>query len=244
MQVEALRLSDQYKTDFISSVSHELRTPLASIIGYLEVLREEELEGEERDEFLGIVADNARRLLALINDLLTLAGLESGRVRLHASDTDLRDLVETAVREQLPALNERGQELVLELPEEPVLAHVDGERLLQVFANLLANALKFTPAGGRIALRVRGDGEEALVEVADTGIGIPPEDLDRLFERFFRARSATERAIPGTGLGLAISRSIVDAHHGTISVRSRLGEGTTFAVSLPQAAEPAEVLAA
>jgi PAS domain S-box-containing protein len=234
-QVEALRLSDQFKTDFVSSVSHELRTPLASILGYTDILVNGEV-GEmtpEQEEFLEIIDHNARRLLALINDLLTLSGLESGRMVIRPEPVDLCDLVQENVQIHVPAVNSRRQRLDVSVPEAPVTAVVDSERISQVLNNLVSNAIKFSPDEGRLGLTLSASQEEAVITVEDCGIGISEEDRERLFERFFRAGNAMERAIPGTGLGLAICKGIVDAHNGRLSVDSTLGRGTTVTVALP-----------
>jgi signal transduction histidine kinase len=137
------------------------------------------------------------------------------------------------VRDQRRASEEKGQRVALEQADEPLVANVDGDRVRQVLGNLVSNAIKFTPAGGRIAVEAAASGDDVVLSVTDTGIGVAPEEAERLFERFFRARSATDRAIPGTGLGLAISKAIVDAHGGRIGVESEEGKGTTFAVDLP-----------
>jgi len=237
-QVEALRLSDQVKSDFVSSVSHELRTPLASILGYLEILTSEEV-GELTDlqsEFLDIIETNSHRLLTLIDDLLTLAGLENGKLAMRLEAFDLSELVYGGIQAERPALAERGLEIDLQLPSDPVQINADTHRLGQVVDNLLANAIKFTPAGGRISVRLTEAEGLAELIVEDSGIGISPDDVGNLFERFFRAGSATEQAIPGTGLGLAISKGIVEAHGGAIAVTSELGHGSTFTVLLPTSA--------
>jgi PAS domain S-box-containing protein len=234
-QVEALRLSDQFKTDFVSSVSHELRTPLASILGYTDILVNGEV-GEmtpEQGEFLEIIDHNARRLLALINDLLTLSGLESGRMVIRPETIDLCELVRQNVQIHIPAVNARRQRLEVTLPDAPVTAVVDSERISQVLTNLISNAVKFSPDEGRLALTLAVTGTQAEITVQDSGIGISEEDCERLFERFFRASNAMERAIPGTGLGLAICKGIVDAHHGRLVVRSTLGVGTAVTVAIP-----------
>jgi two-component system phosphate regulon sensor histidine kinase PhoR len=233
--VEALRVSDQLKGDFVSSVSHELRTPLASILGYLDVLLEGELGDMslEQTEFLRIVDENARRLLTLINDLLTLSGIEGGRMLLRPEPVDLRPLIERHVLDQRVAAGEKGLDLAIRLPANELVVEVDPERVGQVVTNLLANAVKFTEPGGHVRVDLRAEGDRAVLAVADTGIGIPAEDGDRLFQRFFRARNAMDAAIPGTGLGLAICKGIVDAHGGDIAVESETGKGTTLRVSLP-----------
>jgi signal transduction histidine kinase len=235
VQVEALRVSDQLKSDFVSSVSHELRTPLASILGYLDVLLEGELGSMSADqsEFLKIVDENARRLLALINDLLTLSGLESGKMLLRHQQVDLRGLLERHLSDHAPAIRERRLVSSLDLPAEPVMAELDPERIGQVINNVLANAIKFTGVGGDVRVALQRRTESVVLEVADTGIGIAEADVDRLFERFFRARNATDRAIPGTGLGLAICKGIVDAHGGSIAVDSEIDRGTTITINLP-----------
>jgi PAS domain S-box-containing protein len=237
-QVEALRLSDQVKSDFVSSVSHELRTPLASILGYLEILSSGEIGDltELQSEFLGIIDMNSHRLLSLIDDLLTLSGLESDKLAMRFEALDLRELVRGGVQAERPAFAERRQEIDVQLPGAPVQVTADTHRLGQVLDNLLANAIKFTPDGGRISVRLAAAAGVAELVVEDSGIGISENDLGRLFERFFRAGSATEQAIPGTGLGLAISKGIVEAHGGSVAVASELGRGSTFTVRLPTAA--------
>jgi signal transduction histidine kinase len=235
VQVEALRVSDQLKSDFVSSVSHELRTPLASILGYLDVLLEGAL-GEmtpQQSEFVKIVDENARRLLALINDLLTLSGIESGRMLLRPEPVDVRTLIERHVFDQQSSAGGKQLNLALELPPEPLVAELDRDRIGQVVTNVVANAIKFTEAGGDVLVTLRRDGPRMELAVADSGIGIPAADRDGLVQRFFRARNATDAAIPGTGLGLAICKGIVDAHGGEIAVESETGQGTTIRVSLP-----------
>jgi PAS domain S-box-containing protein len=235
VQIEALHVSDQVKSDFVSSVSHELRTPLSSILGYLDVLTEG-AAGElsvEQLEFLDIIDHNARRLLTLINDLLTLSWLDSGRTIVRTQPTDVCDLVRAHVQEVQPVVDARGQALHVDLPAGAVVAAVDSERFGQVLSNLLVNASKFTHQGGALTVSVSVEDEEAVLSVADNGIGIAPDDVDRLFERFFRATSATDQAIPGTGLGLAICKGIIEAHRGRVSVSSRLGQGSRFTVFLP-----------
>jgi signal transduction histidine kinase len=239
VQVEALRVSDQLKSDFVSSVSHELRTPLASILGYLDVLLEGEL-GEmapEQTEFVRIVDENARRLLSLINDLLTLSGIEGGRMLLRPEPIDLRPLVERYVLDLEVAAAEKGLDLSVLLPADEFVVQVDPERIGQVVTNLVANAVKFSERGGDVRVELRREAGQAVLSVADTGIGIPAADSDRLFQRFFRARNATDAAIPGTGLGLAICKGIVDAHGGDIVIESQAGEGTTVRVYLPMTTE-------
>ena len=241
-QVEALRLSDQFKSDFVSSVSHELRTPLASILGYTDILVNGEV-GEmtlEQAEFLEIIDHNARRLLTLINDLLTLSGLESGRMVIRPEPADLCALVHQNIQLHALAVNTRGQHLDVTIPSQAVTAVIDSDRISQVLTNLISNAIKFTPDEGRLGVTLAVSGKHAVLTVSDSGIGISDEDRERLFERFFRAGNALERAIPGTGLGLAICKGIVDAHNGHLEVDSALGRGTTVTVTVPLQTAPGQ----
>ncbi|HVC87179.1 MAG TPA: HAMP domain-containing sensor histidine kinase [Gaiellaceae bacterium] len=222
---------DTLKDEFVSSVSHELRTPLTSISGYVELLIEDE-QNEEKRGYLTIVDRNAQRLLGLVSDLLFTARLQDGRLELERSDVDFAEVVRHAVESARPRAETLSIELVLESDDEAV---VSGEpaRLGQLLDNLVSNAIKFTPQGGRVLVRLTRVAGLARVEVSDTGIGIPGEEREKLFERFFRSQAALERQIQGTGLGLYISKAIVDAHGGRIGVTSREGHGTTFVVELP-----------
>jgi two-component system phosphate regulon sensor histidine kinase PhoR len=187
----------------------------------------------QQSEFVKIVDENARRLLALINDLLTLSGIESGRMLLRPEPVDVRTLIERHVSDQQSSAGGKQLNLALELPPEPLVAELDRDRIGQVVTNVVANAIKFTEAGGDVVVTLRRDGQRLELAVADSGIGIPAADRDGLFQRFFRARNATDAAIPGTGLGLAICKGIVDAHGGEIAVESQTDQGTTIRVSLP-----------
>ena len=237
-QNERLRELDRLKDEFISLVSHELRTPLTSIRGYLELL----LDGgggelsEDQARFLAVVDRNSKRLMHLVGDLLFLAQVEAGKLTLELGDVDLDDLVAECVEAAKPIADEKGIELGAVLEPTPVMTG-DRGRLGQVLDNLVSNALKFTPEGGSVCVRMATRDDEAVVEVEDTGIGISPEEQDQLFERFFRSSEATERAIPGTGLGLTIAKAIVERHGGSIEVESAPGEGTTVRVRLPVRSE-------
>jgi PAS domain S-box-containing protein len=236
------RRAERLKDEFFALVSHELRTPLTSIVGYLEILREDAEEddalSEDHRRHLDVLDRNARRLQRLVGDLLFVAQLEAGRLTLEPGTVDVAARAGDAVEAVGPRARECG--VAIELDVRPLASCAgDGERIGQVLDNLLANAVKFTPAGGRVVVRTRQEGDTAIIEVADTGVGIPAGDMDRLFERFFRAGTATEQQIPGIGLGLAITRAIVRAHGGDIDVASVEGYGTTFRVELPLAGVPA-----
>jgi hypothetical protein len=244
-QNERLRELDRLKDEFIALVSHELRTPLTSIHGYVELLLEGgagEL-GPDQERFLGVVARNSQRLMQLVGDLLFMAQVEAGKLALELEKVDLNEVLTECLEAAKPAADDIGIELVGELEETPAML-ADRSRLGQVLDNLVSNALKFTRGGGRVSVRVARDGDDALVEVADTGVGIPAAEQERLFERFFRSSNATDQAIPGTGLGLTIAKAIVERHGGSIEIESVEGEGTTVRVRLPlRAAVVGEVAA-
>ncbi|WNB85365.1 ATP-binding protein [Cellulomonas sp. ATA003] len=232
---EAARLKDE----FVSLISHELRTPLSSILGYLELVVDDgDLTAEQR-QHLAVIERNATRLLRLVGDLLFTAQVEAGRFTLVRQRVDLSALVRAAVDTARPAAETAGVVLGTTGTEAPVVLHGDAVRLGQALDNLVSNAVKFTPSGGRVVVDVEvrhpGDGTAATatVAVSDTGIGIPAPELEHLFGRFFRASTATRNAVPGVGLGLTITQAIVTAHGGTLTVRSTVGEGTTFTATLP-----------
>ena len=233
-ETTAEREAERMKDEFIATVSHELRTPLTSVRGYLELVREGEV-GEltpQQKKFLDVADRNAGRLLRLVTDLLFLAQVDAGKLTVERRDVDLAALAADAVEAARPHAEEKGVSLLLDRRSVPLLVG-DPTRLAQLLDNLLSNAVKFTPAGGSVDVRVGAGSGRALLEVADTGVGIPAEDQQRLFERFYRSRSAEDAAVPGTGLGLSIVRAIVHAHGGRISVESKVGAGTTFRVELP-----------
>jgi signal transduction histidine kinase len=233
-QNEQLRELDRLKDEFVALVSHELRTPLTSIIGYLELVLDEDAEPLTSDQrqFLATVSRNVVRLTRLVNELLFLAQFDSGRVELILAEADINQVLAEATEAAEPAANAKQIELRLEAdPLSPVIC--DRARIAQLVDNLLANAVKFTPEGGRVDVKAAQDGDAIAVTVSDTGIGIPADELPRLFGRFFRASSAVAHAIPGTGLGLAISQAIAEAHNSTITVQSTLDQGTTFRLLLP-----------
>ena len=237
-QNERLRELDRMKDQFVSIVSHELRTPLTSMVGYLELV----LEGEageltdDQQQFLGIVDRNCARLNELVDEILFVARVDAGRFTLACESVDLTELAEAAVMSARVPAERKGVEISLSASNELPPLWADPTRLTQVLDNLLSNAVKFTPAGGTVRATVSRRGDTAQFEVADTGVGIPKDEVERLFERFFRASTAT--AIPGTGLGLSIVKAIAEAHGGTISVESEEGVGTTFRVDLPIEAQP------
>ena len=232
-QNDRLRELDRLKDEFVSLVSHELRTPLTSIRGYVELLLDEgeRLTADQR-RFLEIVDRNSARLLELVADLLFLAHIEAGKLVIAVGTVDLNRVVEECVEASSPVAAARGIRLSAHLdPVPPVQG--DRARLAQVLDNLVSNAVKFTPGGGRVDVRLTAERETAVLEVEDTGLGIPADEQGQLFERFFRSSKATENAIPGTGLGLTITKAIIDRHGGLIEVDSAENVGTTVRVRLP-----------
>ena len=233
-QNERLRELDRLKYEFIALVSHALRTPLTSIRGYTELLLDGEAGelGDDQRQFLGVVERNAHRLLHLVGDLLFLAQVEAGKLVLDVGAVDLGAVASESVEAARPQAEARRITLTLATGPVPLVAG-DRARIGQLMDNLVSNAIKFTPEGGRVDVRVRALSKRAVFEVRDSGIGIPANEREHLFQRFYRTSTATEQAIQGTGLGLAISKAIVEAHDGRITLTSEQDVGTTFRVELP-----------
>jgi PAS domain S-box-containing protein len=228
-----LRDLDEARRRYLATVSHELRTPLTSIVSFVELIkaREGELRGES-GEYLEIIQRNAERLLRVVADLLDLEGLEEGLTRLELGPVSVPDLARESVRTSWATATMDGVNLDISAQDGPDL-RADGTRLLQVLDNLIANAIKFTAEGGNVRVRATHDSREWRIEVSDSGIGIPNDEVDRLFDRFFRASNARRDRVPGTGLGLPTAKAITELHGGKIEVNSTVGSGTTFIVRLP-----------
>lgn len=232
---ESLEELNRVRSDFVSSVSHELRTPLTSILGYVEILGDG-YGGKLSDEqmrMMAIVGRNTERLLGLIEELLLMGSLESGTLTLALAPVSVKALLDDAYQAVLPDLSGRSLEVVLDVATDADIITGDPRRLDRALINLLTNAIKFTPDGGRVTVSTRRAGDRVRIEVADTGIGIPLEDQAKVFDRFFRSSSTAHLAVPGTGLGLAITKMIVEGHGGEIEVASVPGEGTRFILTLP-----------
>lgn len=230
--ISELRRLETVRREFVANVSHELRTPLTSIRAMVETLEAGAIEDEEITiDFLARIVSEVDRLNALVEDLLDLARLEAGRTTLDYTSVDPVELLRQAA-DRLRLQVERaqlGMTVEADAPLLPIM--VDRVRLEQVLINLVHNAIKFTPAGGTIQLRARQDQSDTTIEVQDSGVGIPPSEQVRLFERFYKSDKA--RRSEGTGLGLAIAKHIVQSHGGTISVESAVGEGSTFRIVVP-----------
>jgi signal transduction histidine kinase len=244
-EVTEARQVDRIKDALVATVSHELRTPLTSIIGYLELLGSGEPLGAEDARFVEIVRRNAARLQRMVEELLFLSRVDVGGLELDLEEVDVVEVARAALGSADPAA--AAKRLVLEFDgPETLRARADGNRLGQVFDNLISNAIKFTPERGSVKVTLGSEDGTIVASVCDTGCGIPQAEQSRLFERFFR--STATRDLPGTGLGLTIVRAIVQGHGGSITCDSTAGEGTTFTFTLPLRSaappEPAPVFAA
>lgn len=230
------RQLDKLRKDFVSNVSHELRTPLVMLQGYSEAIIDDiATDPEETKELVQIIYDESVRMSRLVNDLLDLGRMESGFIELNKELVQLAPLVEKMVRK----FSVRGKERNVSIVPETELAtddlyQLDMDRMEQVFTNLIDNALRHTEPGGKVTLYLALREQGLYIEIRDTGSGIPEEDLPFVFERFYKADKARTRGRAGTGLGLAIVKQIVQAHGGQITVRSKLGEGTTFSIHIPR----------
>lgn len=236
----ALFEANTIKGQFLANVSHELRTPLTSIIGFAELLREAaSAEGGRTLRYSENIVSSGRMLLGLINDLLDLAKIEAGKLELHIAPIDLADLARNLIDFMRPLADKKSLQLVADVqPDLPPFISDPG-RIQQILYNLLSNAVKFTPDGGLVELTVRRQDSDAIqLAVRDTGIGISEELLPRVFEKFRQLDGSVTREYGGTGLGLAISKELVTLLKGTIEVRSEVGKGSTFTVTLPVAARP------
>ncbi|WP_251230950.1 c-type heme family protein [Adlercreutzia aquisgranensis] len=231
-----LREENRYKSDFLAMMSHELRTPLTSIIAFAELLSSESEPADEKEaETLREIEANSHALLLMINDILEMSRLDAGRTDMNVEVVDLGDVAGMVCDVVRPLASRNGLEFSCEIDPDVPLISADFEKVRHVVENLCGNAMKFTPEGGSVRLSIGMDeqGEHVLIRVCDTGIGIAPQDWERIFERFVQVDSSVSRRYSGTGLGLALAKEYVEMHGGTIAVESELGHGSTFVVSLP-----------
>lgn len=233
--VTSLEELDQQKTDFMSTTSHELRTPLTSIAGYLELLEDGDYGPltAGQTQALDVVSRNVERLRSLIDDLLLLNRLDSGQANTERQVHDVCGLIARVAEQLAPVAAAAEVELVADQQGDPALVHADPAQIERAIGNLVSNAVKFTPAGGRVRLTSTTKGGEVAITCADTGMGIPDRDQERLFTRFFRATNAQAGQVPGTGLGLVIVQTIAESHGGHVGLDSTEGEGTTVTLTLP-----------
>jgi two-component system phosphate regulon sensor histidine kinase PhoR len=218
-------------------VSHELKTPLAAIKGYAETLRLGAVNDPEHNlQFVHRIEEQADRLHELILDILQIARLESGQETFDMTDVPLAEVIDQCCDQFAKTATSRQVELQADLPPPDLTVWADDEGVRTILSNLVDNALKYTPAGGTVAIRATPDAGGVTLEVADTGIGIAEQDQERVFERFYRADKARSREMGGTGLGLAIVKHLAQAFGGTVSLTSQPGRGSTFRVQLPRTA--------
>jgi signal transduction histidine kinase len=233
----SLQESERSRDEFFALVSHELRTPLTSIIGYVQLVLDDEALGRDARRFLQIVHRNGQRLLRLVGDMLFVAQVQAGRLSLDREPVAVRAVVVDGVDAARPAAEDVGVrlELVEDPSGDPDFVVGDRDRLAQALDNLISNALKFSARDATVTVRLQHEDGWVNVEVIDTGDGIPLVEQERLFDRFARSETAIDRGVPGAGLGLAVVKAIVEAHDGAVELESAVGRGTTVRLRLPLA---------
>ena len=233
--VTAQRKSEEMRREFVANVSHELRTPLTNIKSYTETLIDagDDLPPDMKASFFGVILSEADRMTRIVQDLLTLSRFDYGKMEMNFTDFGIAEAVQNVYNAVIIDAQNHGHELLLEMEKNLPVIHADKERMEQVIMNIVSNAIKYTPDGGRIEISAWTMGEKVSISVSDNGVGIPEEDQPRLFDRFYRVDKARSREAGGSGLGLSIVKEIVQAHNGDIDIRSKQGEGTTMTVTLP-----------
>jgi signal transduction histidine kinase len=235
------------KSEFVSTVSHELRTPMTSIKGYADLI----LMGaagamtDPQVRYMQVIKNNADRLSMLVNDLLDISRIETGKTELDLRPLDIPQVIEQVVEGHLRGRIEhenKPMEVQTEMAPSLPLVNADHARVTQILTNLLDNAFHYTPSNGQIKVSVNANGDFVYISITDTGIGISKENQNKIFDRFFRAEDADVQKVAGTGLGLAIVRSLIEMHGGRIEVNSMPGEGSTFTFNLPLVAEDNDVV--
>jgi two-component system, OmpR family, phosphate regulon sensor histidine kinase PhoR len=231
--LSAEREIDRMKTDFVSSISHELRTPLTSIKAYTEtILRDSNMPEPTKHEFLVAIDEESNRLAELVNGLLEISQLQSGKAQINEQNIDISKTIKKIVSSLKYTADKKNIRLEIAGDNTNIMFIGDEAKIYSMFSNLINNAIKFTPAGGLVSISIKQQDMELIVKVSDTGIGIPKEELSKIFQRFYRVKQQGKQ-IPGTGLGLAIVSEVAALHNGKVEVESNLGQGTTFTVILP-----------
>lgn len=229
------RKLDKMREDFIANVSHELRTPISMMQGYSEAIVDDIAQtDEEKKEMAKVIYDESLRMGRLVNELLDLARMEAGHILLNLENVEINPYVNRIIRKFHGLVKEKGIELSVQFDSEERDFRFDPDRIEQVLTNLIDNAIRHVPDSASIVIKGRTDERGIYFEVSDQGPGIPEEDLPFLFERFYKGDKSRTRGVSGTGLGLAIAKNIIDAHRGNISVKSKLGQGTTFSFFIPR----------
>ena len=224
---------DNMRKEFVADVSHELKTPITSIMGYADTLLESEYEKDMQDKFLNVISSEARRMAKLVTDLLTLSRYDTNRVKKEITEFDLGELVKKCQEKLQLEINKKNHqvECFVTANVPPVKADMDG--IERVVLNILTNSIKYTPENGTIKIYVGFVYNDAYIKVIDNGIGIPEDDLNRIFERFYRVDKARTREMGGTGLGLSIAKEILDQNNSSIDIKSKVGEGTEVVIRIP-----------
>ena len=237
------RTCTRRKDEFLAMLSHELRNPLAPITNAVQLLRLQKNEDQLQHQARTIIERQVGQLTRLVDDLLEVSRITTGRIHLQQERIALNGIVERAVETARPLMNQRRHELTVSLPPQPIWLYADAARLEQVVVNLLTNAAKYTADGGHISLVVQQEGDEAVLRVRDTGVGIAPELLPRIFDLFTQAERSLDRSQGGLGIGLCLVQRLVEMHGGRVEVYSALGQGSEFVVRLPVMATPASAAA-
>ena len=221
------------RKEFVADVSHELKTPITSIMGYADTLLEGEYDKETQERFLNVIAGEARRMAKLVSDLLTLSRYDNNKMKQEREKFDLGNLVKRCQEKLQLEINRKNHhvECFVTANVPPVYANKDG--IERVVLNILTNSIKYTPEGGIIKIYVGFVYNDAYIKVIDNGIGIPEEDLNRIFERFYRVDKARTREMGGSGLGLSIAKEILNQNHGSIDIKSEKGKGTEVVIRIP-----------
>lgn len=224
---------DSMRKQFVADVSHELRTPLTTIKSYVETLMSDDIDDDARSRFLQVVNKEVDRMVRLVKDLLLLSNLDSNKYAMKKETIDLKKMLTDVVSNMKLLARNKSQQLHTRFCEEDITVEGDADKLEQVFINVINNSIKYTPNNGKIEISAALAGDKAVVTVTDNGIGIPREDIEKVFERFYRVDKARSRELGGTGLGLSICKEIVSAHKGTIEIESELDRGTSVRICLP-----------
>jgi signal transduction histidine kinase/GGDEF domain-containing protein len=233
-----LRRLDEIKSEFVAVASHELRTPLATIKNAIQLLLQRKTGeiNENQEKFLSLAEKNINRLTNILNSLLDLSKIESGRMELNFEEINLRDPIEFILSSFKPQVDGKSIQVGMEVEKDLPSVYGDREKIIQILINLVGNAIKFTPEGGTIFVSAKpyhGNGNMVAISVRDSGIGIPEDELEKIFEKFHQVEGSLTRTVAGTGLGLAITKGLVEASHGSIWVESEIGKGSAFTFTLP-----------
>jgi signal transduction histidine kinase len=229
-EMEVLKI----KSDFVSSVSHEFKTPLTSIKALVERLQSGKVsEATKMDQYFSVISQDAEKLTRLVNNILDFSKIEEGKKEYDFVETDCAQLVTQQIETFKRDITKEGIEIHVHLEHDIPPVALDKVAVSQAISNLLDNAVKFSPEGKNIDVSVRSDGENILIDLKDDGIGIPADEIDKIFDKFYQARNALKQSVKGTGLGLTLVKHTVEAHQGKIAVKSKINQGTTFSLILP-----------